>query len=96
LTTFGKRLQDKQSRLVRLDIVIPDENKLQFYLEQMYASNKFDKQEMLAWEQQPLATKQDYALAQAYFETIVKATVTYEQNAGNKPQQYESANRLAN
>ena len=59
LTEFGKRLEDDQNRLVRSDIIIPNEDKLQFYLDQIYASNKFDKQEMLAWEQQPLITKQD-------------------------------------
>jgi hypothetical protein len=75
---------------------IPDKNKLQLYPEQIYACNKFDKQEMLAWEQQLLATKQDYAQARTYFETIIKDTDTYKQNSGSKPQRYESANQLAN
>ena len=87
LTAFGTRLEDEQDWLVRSNIVIPDEDKLQFYLEQMYASGKFDKQEMLEWEKQPDNTKEDYPLAQAYFKTIVNATDTYEQNAGTKPQQ---------
>ena len=95
LTAFGKRLEDGQERLVRSDIIISDEDKLQFYLEQMYASGRFDKQEMLEWEKQPDITKADYTLAQAYFETLVKATDTYEQNAGTKPSRYESANQLA-
>jgi len=89
-------LEDGQDRLVRSDIVIPDEDKLQFYLEQMYASGRFDKQEMLEWEKQPDNTKADYTLARAYFETIVKVIDTYEQNASSKPQRYESANQLAN
>ena len=50
---------------------------------------------MLEWEKQPEITKTDYTLAQAYFEDLVKATDTYNQNAGSKPQQYESANQLA-
>jgi hypothetical protein len=79
----------------RIYIVIPDKDKLQFYLEQMYASGRFDKQEMLEWEKQPDNTKEDYTLARAYFETIVKATDTYKQNAGTKPSRYESANQLA-
>jgi len=54
LTEVGKRLDDNENRLVKSYIVIPDEDKLQFFLEQMYASNKFNKQEMLAWEKQPL------------------------------------------
>ena len=58
----------------------------------MYASGRFNRQEMLEWEKQPDNTKADYTLAQSYFGTIVKATDTYEQNASMKPQQYESAN----
>jgi hypothetical protein len=61
----------------------------------MYTSSRFDKQEMLEWENQPDNTKEDYTLARTYFETIVKATDTYEQNAGTTPPRYESANQLA-
>jgi hypothetical protein len=53
---------------------------------------------MLTWEQQPAATKTDYNLARAYFKRIVKATDTYEQNAGGGTAGcncYESANQLA-
>ena len=85
LTAFGKRLEDGQDRLVRSDIIIPDKDKLQFYLKQMYVSGRFEKQEMLEWEKQPYNTKADYTLAQDYFKTIVKATDTYKQNAGTKP-----------
>jgi hypothetical protein len=60
LTTFGKRLDDDQHALVRSDVTIADKDKLQFYLEQMYDSNHFNKNEMLAWEKQPTATKMDY------------------------------------
>jgi hypothetical protein len=44
LTTFGKRLNDDQRALVRLDVTIADDNKFQFYLEKIYDSNHFDKQ----------------------------------------------------
>jgi hypothetical protein len=67
------------------------------YLEEIYDSNCFDKQEMLTWEQQPVATKADYNLAQAYFKRIVKATDTYKQNAGGGTAGhncYKSANQL--
>jgi hypothetical protein len=63
LTAFEKCLNDDQRALVRLDVTIADNNKLQFYLEEIYNSNRFDKQEMLTWEQQPAATKMDYNLA---------------------------------
>ena len=61
----------------------------------MFAIGRFDKQEIFESQKQSDNTKADYTLAQAYFETIVKATDTYEQNAVTKPQQYESANQLA-
>jgi hypothetical protein len=48
-TAFGKRLDDDQNTLVRSDIMISDEDKLQFYLEQIYDSNLIDKAEMMAW-----------------------------------------------
>jgi hypothetical protein len=43
LTAFGKRLNNNQNALVRLDVTIPYGNKLLFYLEEIYDSNKFKK-----------------------------------------------------
>jgi hypothetical protein len=45
-----------------LNVTIADNNKLQLYLEEIYDSNRFGKQEMLTWEQQPAATKTNYNL----------------------------------
>ena len=98
LTAFGKRLDDKQKALVRSDFTITDEDKLQFYLEEMYDSNHFDKNEMLNWEKKSTAVKSNYTNAKTYFEDLVKATDTYEQNAGGgttSRNKYESANQLA-
>jgi hypothetical protein len=47
LTAFGMRLNDKQISLVQSDVAISDNNKLQFYLKQMYEFNAFDKMEMM-------------------------------------------------
>jgi hypothetical protein len=96
-TAFGMCLDDVQCVLVRSNVTIADEEKLQFYLEEMYDSNHFDKNEMLNWEQQATATKTNYKLAKQYFEALVKATDTYKQNAGRgTPGQnkYKSANQL--
>jgi hypothetical protein len=60
LTAFGKRLNDDQHALVWSDVTIGANDKFQFYLEEIYNSNCFDKQEMLTWEQQPAATKTNY------------------------------------
>jgi hypothetical protein len=53
---------------------------------------------MLTWEQQPQNIKTDFDLTKAYFEAIIKATDTYEQNVGRgdaKQNKYESANQMA-
>ncbi len=98
LTAFGKRLGNNQCALIQSDVTIADDNKLQFYLEEIYDSNHFDKQEMLTWEREPSATKMDFTLAKAHFEAIAKATNTYEQNAGGGTtgsNRYSSANQMA-
>ena len=77
---------------------ITDEDKLQFYLEQMYDSNMFDKAEMMEWEQQPINIKTDYPLAKQHFELKVKAHDTYLQNSSSGAtgrNKYESANNMA-
>jgi hypothetical protein len=43
LTAFGMQLADEQISLVRLDVTISNKDKLQFYLEQMYEANAFNK-----------------------------------------------------
>ncbi len=81
-----------------MDVTIADDDKLQFYLEEIYGSNHFDKQEMLTWEREPSATKTDFTLAKAHFEAIIKTTDTYEQNAGGGTtghNRYNSANQMA-
>jgi hypothetical protein len=98
LMAFGRRLNNDQRAFVQSDVTIADENKLQYYLEEIYDSNRFDKQEMLTWERQPAATKTDFDLAEAHFKEIVNATDTYEQNAGGGTaghNRYESANQMA-
>jgi hypothetical protein len=99
LTAFGKRLDNDQCALIWSDVWIVDKDKLQFYLEQMYDSNHFNKNKMLAWEKQPTATKTDYVASKNYFEALVKATDTYEMNTGGGTtgrNKYKSANQLAN
>ncbi len=98
LMAFGKRLDNNQRSLVQSDVTIADDDKLQFYLEEIYDSNRFNKQEMLTWEREPAATKTDFNLAKTHFETIIKATDTYEQNAGEGTagrNRYKSADQMA-
>jgi hypothetical protein len=46
-------------------------------LEEIYDINCFDKQEMLIWEQEPAATKNNFDIAKTHFEMIANATNTY-------------------
>jgi len=98
LTVFGKRLDDDQRAFVRSNVTIADEDKLQFYLEQMYDNNHFEKSEMLDWEKKPAIIITNYYNAKDYFEALVKAADTYAQNAGGGTAgriKYESANNMA-
>jgi hypothetical protein len=98
LTTFGMKINKEQNRLKGLGVVISDKDKLQFYLKQIYASNCFDKAEMVAWENKPILIKNNYAEAKRYFETLVKDFETYTQNSSRTVSKagYKSANLLAN
>jgi hypothetical protein len=91
------KLDKEQSCLDRLGIVINNEVKLQFYLEQIYASNCFDKTEMVSWENKPIVIKDDYDQAKLYFENLVRDFETYTQNSGSGAAKtgYESANQMA-
>jgi hypothetical protein len=95
LTAFGKCLDDDQVRIERFGITISDEDKLQFYLEQMYASNHFDKKDMTEWENKPEAIKNDFNDAKTYFEGLVRDYKVYEQNSGGTTSKhnFENANQ---
>ena len=97
LTAFEKRLDDEQIRIERFGITISDEDKLQFYLEQMYECNHFDQTQMTTWENKPEATKNDWAMAKQYFEGLIRDFEVYEQNSGGTTgkSKYESANHAA-
>jgi hypothetical protein len=96
LTAFGMKLDKEQARIDRLGVVISDEDKLQFYMEQIYASNCFDKKEMVDWENKPVNVKDDYDQAKLYFEGLVRDFETYTQNSGEHSKKgYESANQMA-
>jgi hypothetical protein len=98
LTAFGNCLDDDQKAHVRSDITIPDNNKLKFYLKEIYGSNKFHKQDMLTWEQLPAIINTNFDQTKAYFKKIVKAVNVYKQNTGGNSVQcnkYKSANQMA-
>jgi hypothetical protein len=97
LTAFGKRLDDKQIRIERFGITISYEDKLQFYLEQMYACNQFDQTQMTTWENKDEAIKNDWTMAKQYFEGLVRDFKVCDQNRGGTTgkSKYESVNHAA-
>jgi hypothetical protein len=97
LTAFGRKLDKEQARIDRLGVVISDDDELQFYMEQIYSSNCFDKKEMVDWENKPINIKDDYNEAKLYFEGLVRDLETYTQNSGGGSGKmgYESANQMA-
>jgi hypothetical protein len=96
LTAFGMKLDKEQARIDRLGVVISDEDKLQFYMEQIYVSNCFDKMEMVDWENKLVNVKDNYDEAKLYFEGLVRDFETYTQNSGDYGKKgYESANQMA-
>ena len=82
LTAFGMKLNKEQAHINRLGVVISDKDKLQFYMEQIYASNCFDKKEMVDWENKPINIRDNYNKAKFYFEGLVQDFKTYTQNSG--------------
>jgi hypothetical protein len=98
IMAFGLKLDKEQKRLELLGIVISNKDKLQFYLEQIYALNMFDKKEMVHWVNKPILIKDDYDEAKLYFKNLVKDFETYTQNNGgtSSKQGYKSANMAAN
>ena len=97
LTAFGMKLDKEQARIDRLGVVISNEDKLQFYMEQIYMSNCFDKKEMVDWENKPVNIKDDCDKAKLYFEGLVRDFETYTQNSSGDSGKmgYESANQMA-
>ncbi len=98
LTAFRKRLDNEQIRIERFGITISDKDKLQFYIEQMYACNQFDQTQMTTWENKWGAIKNDWTMAKQYFEGLIRDFEVYEQNSGGttRKNKYESANHAAN
>ena len=77
ITAFGLKLDEEQQRLALLGIAISDEDKLQFYMEQIYSSSMFDKKEMVEWENKPIIIKDSFVEAKRYFKNLVKDFETY-------------------
>ncbi len=98
IAAFGKCLDDEQVCIKRFGITISNKNKLQFYLKQMYFSNRFDQPQMTTYENKPEVIKNNWDKAKQYFKGLIRDFKVYEQNSGGTAGRgkYESANATAN
>ena len=94
LAMFGKRLDDKQEELREDNIIITAANKLQHYMEQMYASQIFEQQNYDDWEDLDVKDK-TWDNATNTFRNYVKKQQKYNQNKrGNTAKRAKYKSRL--
>ena len=96
ITDFIQWLDEDQQRLTNNSITISDKDKMQHFVEQMYASGMFDVQQMQMWEKQPEFDK-TWKDAKEYFEELVDAIETYQVNSRGMAgrARYESTANMA-
>ena len=89
---FVKRLNEEQKSLVRDQVKVTDDDKLQHFMEEMYDCNIFDRRDYKEWEDKADPDK-TWAAAVKHFQDIVDNMDTYEHNVGNtaKRSKFESA-----
>ena len=92
ITVLGKRINDDQAELTDAKIVITDEEKLQFYIEQMHDSATFYKEEMMKLDKNTDNNK-TWTNGTNYFEYIVAEIEKYHYNSEGtaKRERYESS-----
>jgi len=93
LAMFGKRLDDKQEELGEDNIIITAADKLQHYMEQMYASEIFEQRNYDDWEDLDDEDK-TWANATNTFKNYIKKQRKYNRNKRGstaKRAKYESA-----
>jgi len=94
ITKYAREL-DKQQRLCRdIGIPAPGLTKIQYYVENMYASEMFDEKEMNTWENKPSADK-DWTNAKAYFEDLYRSKRKYMEEREARASGFESANSIS-
>ena len=64
-----------------VNIIITEQEKLQFYIEQIYDNTISDKEEITKWEKKKKSEK-TWVNATAYFEDLVANIKKYQSNSG--------------
>ena len=93
ITGLAKELDRKQRLCQNINVPATDEAKVQTYVENMYASERFDQKEMQAWEEKPSADK-TWANVKAYFVPIYKSHERFNNERNARAGGYESANSV--
>ena len=78
IKVFGMRINNVVDDV---KIIITEEDKLQFYINQIYDNTMFDKEDITKWEKKKKSEKTSVN-ATAYFEDLVDNIKRYQSNSG--------------
>ena len=78
IKVFGKRINNF---VADVKIIITEQYKLKFYIDQIYDNTIFDKEEITKWEKKKKSEK-TWVNATAYFEDLVANIKKYQSNSG--------------
>ena len=81
LSKFATRLDKEQTRLTVDGVVIPDPDKFQHYLSEIYKSGIFTTEAITQWTEKPPA-QQTYANARTFFEAKQRGMETVQRITG--------------
>ena len=84
LSKFTTRLDEEQTRLTVDGVVIPDPDKFQHYLSEIYKSGIFTTEAITQWTEKPPA-QQTYANARTFFEAKQRGMETVQRITGGSP-----------
>ena len=80
LGTFTKRLDERKAELVHHNIAIDEDEMKEHYIEQMYQSKVFSKEDMKAWGAKSEADRDDWDVMKAYFKSKMKQENEFKSN----------------
>ena len=81
LSKFATRLDEEQTRLAADGVVIPEPDKFQHYLSEVYKSGMFTVEAITQWTEKP-PPQQTYANARAFFEAKQRGMETVQRITG--------------
>ena len=85
IAKFAENIEKQQKYLKTAGITISEENKLQFYTEQLIDRRMFDKKDIINWEDKIKANK-TWIKAKKYFQKLVASEERYASVIGGTSQ----------